>query len=170
MSLLLNFKMERTLVLLKPDCVQRCFMGRVIQRFEDAGFTIVGMKMVWADENLAGKHYGEDITKRRGAKVRSAMIKFLREGPVVAIALEGIDVIENVRKIVGGTEPKSANPGTIRGDFSHMSFKHADSVGKGVPNLIHASGNSSDAKKELKLWFKDKELHSYTTVHDLHVY
>ena len=162
-------RMERTLILLKPDCVQRCFIGRVIQRFEDAGFTMVGMKMVWADEGLADKHYG-DLAERVSKKVKDAMVKFLREGPVVAIALEGVDAIENVRKIIGGTEPKSANPGTIRGDFAHMSYGHADNVGKGVPNLIHASGNSGDAERELKLWFKEKELHSYVTVHDLHVY
>jgi len=171
MRLLLDFKMmERTLILLKPDCVQRCFTGRVIQRFEDAGFTIVGMKMVWADESLAGEHYREDIAEKYGEDVRNGLISYVTNGPVLAIVLEGVNAIENVRKIVGSTYPSESLPGTIRGDFAHISKDYANENKRDVRNLIHASGNASDAKKELKLWFKDKELHSYTTVHDLHVY
>lgn len=161
---------ERTLVLLKPDAVQRCLVGEIIMRFERAGLKIVGMKMVWVDENFALKHYTEDLAKRRGEHVRTMMTQFLREGPIIAIALEGVEAVENVRKIVGSTEPKAAPPGTIRGDYSHVSFGYADEKGIPVRNLIHASGNKEDAKYEVPLWFSEKEMHSYKTVHDMHVF
>jgi len=83
------------------------------------------------------------------------------QGPGLAMVLEGVEAVELVRKLVGATEPKSAAPGTIRGDFSHMSFRYADSEGKGVPNLIHASGNAEEAKEEISHWFSDDELYSY---------
>lgn len=161
---------ERTLILLKPDAVQRGLMGKIITRFEDAGVKVIGMKMVWVDEEFAKKHYTEDIAKRRGEKVREQLLQFIREGPVVVMCLEGIQVVENVRKMVGETEPKSAQPGTIRGDFAHMSFSYADKTDKAVPNLIHASGDKKDAEYEIKLWFTEEELHNYTTVHELHVF
>lgn len=159
--------MQRTLVLVKPEGVQRHLVGKILTRFEDAGLKIVGMKQVWADEEFAKKHYTEDIAQRRGEKVRNALLKYITEGPIVAICLEGINAIENVRKIVGGTEPKSAPPGTIRGDFAHVSFAHADENDLPVKNLIHASSDENDAKHEVALWFKDSELHSYKTVQDL---
>ena len=161
--------LERTLVLLKPDAVQRCLMGRVLQRFEDAGIKVVGMKMVWVDEGHAKKHYTEDIAVRRGEKVRKLMVDMLASGPVVAICLEGINAIENVRKMVGATEPKSAAPGTIRGDFAHISYVYADAKGLGVKNLIHASSSADDARSEVALWFTPAELHSYRSVHDAHI-
>jgi len=161
---------ERTLVLIKPDGVARGLMGRVISRFEDAGLKIVGIKMKWVDENFAKKHYTEDITKRRGAHVRTYLLNMLKEGPVVAIAIEGIQAIENVRKLVGETEPKKAAPGTIRGDFTHVSYAHSDKHKKVVKNVIHASADAKDAKNELKLWFDKDELHSYKTVHEIHTF
>ena len=136
-------------------------------RFEDAGLKIIGMKQVWIDKEFAKKHYTEDITKRRGETVREQLLNYIIEGPVVAFVLEGINAIENVRKIVGGTEPKSSPPGTIRGDFAHISFSYADKNKIAVRNLIHASGNEEDAKNEVKLWFNEKELHSYKTIQDL---
>lgn len=160
---------ERTLVLVKPDGVQRCFVGEIISRFEKAGLKMVGMKMMWCDKDHAMKHYTEDITRRRGEFVRNKLIKFLTEGPVVALCLEGINAVEVVRKIVGGTEPRTAAPGTIRGDYSHMSYEHADAAEKAITNLIHASANPEEAKTEVDLWFNPKELHSYKTVHDMHV-
>lgn len=162
--------MERTLVLIKPDGVQRSLTGEIISRFERVGFKIIGMKMVWIDKKFAEKHYTEDITKRRGEKVRNDLLKYIVEGPVIAIVLEGINVIENVRKLVGGTEPKSAPPGTIRGDYAHVSYAYADNKGIAIKNLIHASGDKKDAEYELKLWFSDKELHSYKNVHDVHIF
>ncbi len=162
--------MQRTLVLIKPDGVQRSLMGRIISRFEDAGLKIIGMKMVWSDKEQASKHYTEDIAKRRGEKVRNLLLDFIQEGPILAMAIEGVNAIENVRKIVGGTEPKSAPPGTIRGDFAHVSFAYADDKEVAVKNLIHASSDEKDASHELKLWFSEGELHTYKTVHDMHLY
>ena len=145
-------------------------MGEIITRFERAGFKIIGMKMVWADEDFAKKHYTEDIAERRGQKVRDLLLNFIREGPIVALCVEGVNVIENVRKMVGATEPKSATPGTIRGDYAHISFGYADEVNRAIPNLIHASADESDAKREVELWFNNSELHTYKTVHDVHLY
>jgi len=160
---------DRTLVLLKPDAVQRCLAGEIIQRFERAGLKIVGMKMVWANKEHAMKHYTEDIAKRRGEWVREKLLKFITEGPIIALALEGVNSVEVVRKIVGTTEPKSALPGTIRGDFAHHSLEYCDEKKEAARNLIHASGNNEEAKSELNIWFTEKELHSYKTVHDYHV-
>src|SRR3989344_3684836 len=84
--------------------------------------------------------------------------------------LEGVNAVEVVRKLVGGTEPKSALPGTIRGDFAHMSYADADGQNKAIENLIHASGNAEEAKQEIALWFKSEELHSYKTAHEAHVF
>ena len=162
--------MERTLVLLKPDAVQRGLVGRVLQRFEDAGFKIIGMKMVQADETLARKHYDEDVERRRGKEVRDWNVAFLKEAPVIAIVLQGLHAVENVRKMVGGTEPRSAVPGTIRGDFSHMSFESSGERGIAIKNLIHASANAEDAKKEIPLWFGEKELKDYALAHENQVY
>lgn len=159
---------EKSLVLIKPDGVQRTIVGRIVSRFEDAGLKIVGMKMVWVDEEFVKKHYTEDITKRRGKHIRNYLVEFLKSGPVVAMALEGVHAVENIRKMVGDTEPKSASPGTIRGDFSHVSYKHCDKKKQVVKNLIHASANSKEAKYEVALWFDKKELHSYKTVHEIH--
>lgn len=160
---------ERTLVLLKPDAVQRAVMGRIISRFEDAGFKIIGMKMVLADKKFALKHYREELAKRVGAHVREMIAEFLTTGPVIAMVVEGVNAIENVRKLVGSTEPKAAAPGTIRGDFSHMSYGYADQKKVPVKNLIHASSSKADADLEIKLWFGKGELHSYKTVHDVHI-
>lgn len=161
--------MERTLVLVKPDGVQRALVGKILTRFEDAGLKLVAMKLVWATKDHALLHYTEDITKRRGEHVRNQLIEYVTEGPVLAFVLEGINAIENVRKMVGTTEPKSAQPGTIRGDFCHVSYAYADNKNIPVKNLIHASGNKDDAEHEIKLWFKPEELHSYKSVHDIHI-
>ncbi len=163
---------ERTLVILKPDAVKRGIMGRIISRLEDAGLKIIGAKMVWIDQVLARKHYDEigEVGKRRGEKVLNNMMKVLSSGPVLALCLEGIQAVEVVRKMVGSTEPRIAAPGTIRGDFTHHSFASTDAQNKGVENVVHASGSASDAKKEIKLWFAPSELHSYKTVHEVHVF
>ena len=158
--------MEKTLILIKPEGVQRHLVGKIIARFEDAGLKIIGMKQVWVDKKFAEKHYTEDITKRRGQRVRDNLLKYLTEGPVVAIVLEGVNAIENTRRIVGGTEPKSSPPGTIRGDFAHVSFAHADANNIPIKNLIHASSDEKDAKNEVALWFTKKELHTYKSVQD----
>ncbi|MFC1691221.1 nucleoside-diphosphate kinase [Nanoarchaeota archaeon] len=156
---------QRTLVLIKPDGVERGVSGEIISRFEKSGLKIVGMKMVWVDKDFAKKHYAAHVEK----PFYVGLEDYIVSGPVLAIVLEGVEVIENVRKLVGGTEPKEAPPGTIRGDFAHHSYKHADSKGMAIKNLIHASGNEDDAKAEIDLWFKPDDLHSYKTVHEKHV-
>ena len=156
--------MERTLILLKPDAVQRSLMGEIISRFEKVGMKIIGMKMVWVDKDFAKKHYKSHIEK----KFYSGLEAMITEGPVVAMVLEGLHSIEAVRKMVGGTEPKTAQPGTIRGDYAHHSYEYTDKKGIAIKNLIHASGDKTDAEYEIKLWFDAKELHSYETVHGIH--
>jgi nucleoside-diphosphate kinase len=156
---------ERSVVILKPDAVQRAIIGKIITRFEDAGLKIVGMKMVWIDEKFSKKQYKAHLKK----SFYKGLEKFMTSGPVIAMVIEGISAVETVRKIVGSTEPKSAAPGTIRGDFAHHSASYADKKGIAVKNLIHASGNRKEADDEIKLWFRKSELHSYNTVHDMHV-
>src|SRR5574343_182596 len=141
---------ERSLIIFKPDSVQRGIVGEILSRFEKAGFKIVGAKMLKPDYDHYFKHY-ENIGKmvsRRGKKVFDITLEMMNEGPVIAFVLEGVEVVALVRKMVGATEPKSALPGTIRGDYAHMSFAHADSNAMGVPNLIHASGDAEEAKLE----------------------
>lgn len=152
---------QRSLVLLKPDALERGLVGEIIQRFERVGLKIVGLKMVWPNEETAMKHYTEDLAIRRGEHVRKLMVEMLLSGPVVAIALEGVEAVELVRKMVGGTEPKTAAPGTIRGDYAHVSYKHADARGTGIFNLIHASGNAEEAEQEIQVWFDTNELHDF---------
>jgi nucleoside-diphosphate kinase len=160
---------ERTLVLVKPDGVQRSLVGEVIKRFENVGLKIAGLKMQWIDKKFAEQHYTEDIAKRRGEKVRKNLMGLITMGPVVAIVLEGINAVEVVRKICGTTEPSAALPGTIRGDYAHVTFGYADKVDQAIRNIVHSSGNKEEAKQEIKLWFKDSELHTYPTVHDVHI-
>jgi nucleoside-diphosphate kinase len=159
--------MERTLILVKPDGVQRALVGRILQRFEDAGLKIVGMKMVWIDKDFARKHYF-DLEERRGEKVFTTTTDAVTEGPVVAVVLEGVEAAANVRRIVGPTEPKSAAPGTIRGDFAHHSFAFTDAKDRAIRNVIHASGDADEAKQEVALWFEASELHDYKTDQDKH--
>ena len=159
---------QRTLVVLKPDTVQRGIIGEVIQRFERVGLKIVGMKMVMPDEHLYRQHYediGQMIT-RRGEQVFRYNVEYMMTGPVIAMVLEGVEAQPLVRKIVGPTEPKSAEMGTIRGDFSHMSFGYSDAKGTGVPNLVHASGSIEEAKKEIDLWFNGNELYDYSDLNE----
>lgn len=165
----MSSQIERTLVLLKPDALVRGLVGEIVTRFERAGLKIVGMKMQWVDQDFAKKHYTEDLAVRRGEHVRKIMVEFLTTGPIIAMCLEGANVVEVVRKLVGATEPKAALPGTIRGDFGHMSYAHADEKQIAVKNVIHASGDAKDAAVEVPLWFSSKELHSYSTVHEPHV-
>ncbi len=160
---------ERTLVLIKPDGVGRGLIGECIMRFERAGFKIVGIRMVWTGKEHAMKHYTEDIAKRRGEKVREHLLELITSGPVVAMVIEGVDAIDNIRKIVGPTEPKSAPPGTIRGDYAHVSYAYADKKSIAIKNIIHASSDKKDAEYEIPLWFSDDELHSYSSVHDKHI-
>ncbi|MDF1496675.1 MAG: nucleoside-diphosphate kinase [Patescibacteria group bacterium] len=152
---------QRSLVLLKPDALNRGLVGEILTRFEKVGLKISGLKMVWSSEETAKKHYTQDLADRRGEQVRQLMVDMLMSGPIIAIALEGVEAVEVVRKMVGGTEPKTAAPGTIRGDFAHVSFKHADAKQAGVFNLIHASGNPEEAETEIDVWFDENEVHAF---------
>lgn len=150
--------LERTLVLLKPDAVDRGILGEIISRLERVGAKLVGMKLLVSSQDTAKLHYTEDLAKRRGEHVRQLMIEMLTMGPIVALALEGVDIIEVVRKMIGATEPKAAAPGTIRGDFAHVSYRYSDEKKLGVFNLVHASDSPENAAAELAVWFKPEEL------------
>ena len=161
--------MEKTLVLIKSDGVARGLVGRIISRFEDAGLKIVGSKFVWIDQDFAKKHYF-DLEERKGSKIFKATTEYLVEGPVMALVLEGVDAIENVRRLTGATEPKSSAPGTIRGDFAHHSYGYTDTIGKSIRNLIHSSGEVKDAEYEIALWFDNEDLHEYINDSQKHTF
>ncbi len=160
--------MEQTLIILKPDALQRGIVGEIITRFEHVGLKIVAAKIIQPSEEHYFAHY-ETIGKmisRRGQQAFDVTLAFMQEGPVMAMVLEGIEAVSQVRKMVGTTEPKSAEPGTVRGDYSHISFDYANNLGVSIPNLIHASGDAADAKQEIAHWFKPEEIFEYATVHD----
>lgn len=181
---------EKTLAIVKPDGVQRGLVGEIVHRFERTGLKIVAMKMVQADAELVGKHYSDDpvyltsvgekalgAAKARGAepretaleigqRVRESNMRYITTSPVVAMVLEGNTAVQTVRNIIGGTNPLTADIGTIRGDLTIDDFTQADTEGRSVRNLMHASGDVSEAEREIKLWFTDQELHHYQTVMD----
>lgn len=150
--------LQRTLVLLKPDAIDRGVVGEITTRLERIGAKLVGLKLLVSKKDTAGKHYREDIAERYGKEVRDNMILMLTSGPVVAMIWEGIEIIEVVRKLVGSTYPQLAAPGTIRGDYAHVSKDYANAKKIGVFNLIHASANPKEAKIEVDIWFKPEEL------------
>ena len=139
--------MERTFIAIKPDGVQRKLIGEVIRRFEAKGFTLVGLKLMQVSQELAEEHYS--VHKER--PFFGSLIEFITSGPLVAMVWEGEGVVSSARKIIGATNPLTAEPGTIRGDFGM-------SVGR---NLIHGSDAIETAQTEIKLWFQDKELVSW---------
>lgn len=156
---------EQTFVALKPDTVKRGITGRIIEIFEDAGFKIVGMKMVWADEEILQDHYSEHVDK----DFYDRLEEYMSSGPVIAMVLEGVNAVKNVRKLVGDTDPREAGPSTIRGKFAHMSFDHADSTGRLHKNIIHASAEPEEAEEEIQIWFDDEEIHEFSHAHEEHV-
>lgn len=157
---------EKSLIIIKPDSVQRGLVGEILSRFEKMGLKIIGMKMVWVDKKFAEEHY-----KLHKAKpFFSGLVEFITEGPVVVFVVEGVRAVNNVRKLVGPTSPHEAMPGTIRGDFAHISMDYTSKNGFSGKNVIHASASKKEADAEIKLWFKKEELHSYTTVHEKHVF
>lgn len=157
---------ERTLVLVKPDGVQRGIIGEVISRFEKRGLKVAGMKMVWVDRDFAKRHYSEHV----GKKFYRLLEDFIVSAPVVALVVEGVHAVELIRKIAGSTEPKTAPLGTIRGDYAHVSYDYADLKGMSIKNIVHASGNVADAEKEIALWFGADELFNYEKAEDRHVF
>jgi nucleoside-diphosphate kinase len=155
---------ERTFVALKPDAVKRGIVGDIIDRFETAGFKISGMKMVQATDQLLEKHYEEHVDK----PFYDGLAEYMQDGPVIALVLEGVHAAENVRKIVGDTSNREAQPSTIRGTFGHMSMEHADEEGTHYKNIIHAS-EPGEAEREIEIWFEEDELHDYQVAHEKEV-
>ena len=151
---------QKTLVLVKPDGIKRGLIGEIIKRFEQRGLKIVAMKLIKIDKSLAEKHYTESITAKHGEKVRNSLIDYVTESPVLAMIIEGSSAISIVRKIVGATFPGDAEIGTIRGDFTHISKARARELNRDY-NLVHASENEEDAKKEIGLWFSSGEIYDY---------
>lgn len=140
--------MERTLIIVKPDAMQRGLAGEILSRFEARGLKIVGLKLIRIDQALANRHYGE----HQGKPFFEGLVKFITSSPVVVGVLEGPNVVQAVRTTMGSTNPLNANPGTIRGDL-------ALSVG---PNLIHGSDSVESAQREIALFFKPDEMQDYS--------
>ena len=181
---------ERTLILVKPDVIQRQIFGEVLSRFERKGFKIIAMRMLNATKEQVAEHYtdeegylietgekakkgaiarGEDVSDwnslERGKIIRKHNVVYLTCGPIIAMVLEGHGVISGVRKTLGSTSPASGDIGTIRDDYSFDTFALADYVSRATRTMIHASDSVENAKREIKIWFKEKELCSnYETV------
>ncbi|ASI13555.1 nucleoside diphosphate kinase [Candidatus Mancarchaeum acidiphilum] len=181
---------ERTLVLIKPDGVQRQMVGKLLNIFEESGLKVVGLKLVKPKKENVEKHYAADEkwmvsvgTKTKasyaekgvkldkteleiGQEVRNKLLSYLVGKPTVAIALEGNEAIYAVRKIIGSTEPKKADPGSIRGRFGTDSYAKADSEDRAVRNLVHASEDKENADREIYIWFDKDELLDYTVANE----
>lgn len=164
----MHSNVQKTLIVFKPDAVQRGLIGEILTRFERVGLKIIGTKMIAPDREHYYKHYEEigQVITRRGEATFNNVLDTMNQGPVIAMVLEGVEAVELVRKLVGSTEPKSSAPGTIRGDFSHMSYGYADDTSKGIPNLIHASGDLADAEQEIPHWFSEAELYDYSVLNE----
>ncbi len=185
-----NPKQERTIVLIKPDGVMRGLIGEIISRFEKRGLKIIAIKMVWPTREHIDKHYpesgewlnnvgsrtlaffkehnidakkhlGTEETVEIGKMIKGWLGDYLTQGPVVAMAVEGMHAISVVRKLVGSTYPVEALPGTIRGDFSIDTPASANVAKRVVKNVVHASGDNQEADHEIEHWFSPEEIHSY---------
>lgn len=160
--------MEQTLIVFKPDAVARGIVGEILTRFERAGLKIVGAKMLQPDYQHYFDHYEGigTLKSRKGDEIFESQLKTMQMGPVLAMVLEGVEVVELVRKMVGDTQPKTAVPGTIRGDYAHISYGAASAAGFGVPNVLHASADAKEAKLEISHWFSESELFDYQASHE----
>ena len=152
---------ERTLIILKPDTIQRSIVGEIITRFERAGLKIVAMKMVAPDELHFHKHYEgiSNLISRWGEDIYNVTLAQMTEAPVIAFVLEGVEAVSYVRKLVGTTDPQDSAPGTIRGDYTHITRAYSNPLGSTLPNILHASGDPSEAEQEIKLWFAADEIY-----------
>ncbi len=188
-------KHERTLVIIKPDGIQRSLVGEIVKRYEQIGLKLVGIKMLVPSEDLVEKHYTIDpewirlagekqITSARangrvpisehpleiGTIVLGHLKKYLTSGPVIAMVWEGAHAVAIVRKMIGGTEPLSSDVGTIRGDFVLDSYVLANQSGRAIRNLVHASGSVKEAVDEVKHWFRTEEIIDYRLVQEAILY
>ena len=177
---------ERSLVLIKPDGVQRGLIGEIISRFEKKGLKITAMKMILPTREIAAKHYDqpEEAARALGEKtiatykeknetcwtddpleiakdIQKKLVRMMVAGPVVAMVIEGAHAIAHVRKIRGGTNPMTADVGTITGDYTIDSYFVADQAGRAIRNLAHASGSVAEAENEINIWFEEKEIMEY---------
>ncbi|HZJ40840.1 MAG TPA: nucleoside-diphosphate kinase [Candidatus Saccharimonadales bacterium] len=183
-----NPKKETTLVILKPDAVQRGLIGEIIKRIESTGLKLIGLKMVMATEDQCWKHYNKDeewflkkgtltLENRKsagmpiekeaieyGRDIIGALVKFITCGPVVPMVFEGNQAVGIVKKLVGSTEPMSSDGGTIRGDYTLDSFELANFDERAVRNLIHCSDQAEEATREIGLWFNEDELLKYRLI------
>ncbi|MGB9763073.1 MAG: nucleoside-diphosphate kinase [Minisyncoccia bacterium] len=192
---MLNYKKEKTLVIIKPDGVQRGLIGEIIKRYEKSGLKLVALKMIVPTPELVERHYlvdpdwkikaGEksinaykakgleppsNDPQEVGEKVLNNLKNYLTSGPVVLMIWEGMNAVGIIRKITGSTEPLSSDVGTIRGDFTIDSYEIADLDNRAVRNLIHASSSVSDAEKEILVWFKPEEIINYRLVQEAILY
>ncbi|MBU4246528.1 MAG: nucleoside-diphosphate kinase [Nanoarchaeota archaeon] len=147
---------EKTLILLKPDAVQRAIAGEIVSRFEKKGLKIVGMKLINVSKELAHTHYSEHKEK----PFFPGLVDFITAGPTLSLVVEGDNAIAVIRRLVGATNPQNADPGTIRHDFGMVTGR----------NLIHASDSAASATREIALFFKKDEIIEYELVHEKWVY
>lgn len=182
-------KEEKSLVIIKPDGIQRSLVGEIIKRYERMGLKLVGIKMLIPTPDFIEQHYTLDPEWRRitgektikgykdkginppitdPLKVTEILLtnlkKYMSSGPVIAMVWQGAHAVKIVRKITGGTEPLSTDIGTIRGDFVLDSYQMSDTDNRAIRNLIHASGTVAEAEKEIALWFKNEEIINYRLV------
>lgn len=160
--------MEQTLIIFKPDAVARGLVGEIVTRFERVGLKIVATKMLRPEHEHYVQHYEGigTLKTRKGQEVFETQVASMQVGPVIAMVLEGVEAVELVRKLVGDTQPKTAQPGTIRGDYAHMSYAQANASGHSVANLIHASATLDEARQEVAHWFSENEIQDYQVVHE----
>ncbi len=144
---------ERTLVLLKPDAINRRLCGEIISRFERKGLKIVAMKMLWMSREMAEKHY----EVHKGKDFYESLLDYITSSPIIAMAIEGDNAISVVRKMMGKTNGMEAEPGTIRGDYS-LSIQN---------NLVHGSDSEESAKREISLFFRDEEIMEYRLIDEV---
>jgi len=147
---------ERTFIAIKPDAVQRGLVAKIVKRFEQRGYKLVGLKMLVPNEALLREHYAEHVKKPFFA----GLAKFMSSGPVVAMVWEGLDVVKTGRTMLGETKPLESKPGTIRGDFSV-------DLGR---NIVHGSDSVESANREINLWFRPEELFNWMRATDAWIY
>ncbi|VEN33977.1 unnamed protein product [Callosobruchus maculatus] len=147
---------ERSFIMIKPDGVQRGLVGEIIKRFEQKGFKLVGLKFVWPTEDLLKKHYADLSDK----PFFPALVKYMASGPVVPMVWEGLNVVKTGRVMLGATNPADSAPGTIRGDLCIQMGR----------NICHGSDSVESAKKEINLWFTEKEVVGWAPANDCWVY
>ncbi|MBI3573809.1 nucleoside-diphosphate kinase [Candidatus Kaiserbacteria bacterium] len=181
----MKFEKQRTLVLLKPDAIQRSLVGEILKRIERTGLKFVAFKFLLANEDELVRHYNKDekwflekggrvVADRKlhglaveksaleyGKEIIDLIVAFMTAGPILAFVVEGNESVAVVKKIVGATEPKSSDVGTIRGDYTVDSYDHSSVQNRAVRNLLHCSESPEEAVREIAVWFKPEEILEY---------